>query len=71
MRIPYCIKNIPFSHHPIILTTFNNEQHPRKYVRVDENVTLAISTDVTNLLVDELNIFMETTGVDPTKYHPS
>ena len=54
-----------------ILTTFNNEQHPCKCVRVDEDVTLANSTDVTNFLVDDFNIYMETNGVDPTKYHPT
>ena len=41
-----------------ILTTFKNEQHPCKRVRVDEYFTLANSTDVANLLVDYLNISM-------------
>ena len=47
-----------------ILTKLMNEQHPRKRVRVDEDIALASSTDVTNLLVDEFKIFMETTGGD-------
>ena len=54
-----------------ILTALNNEQHPCKFVRVDEDGTLKISTDFTNFLVDEFIISMETTGGDPTKYHPS
>ena len=33
-------------------------------MRADEDGALAISTDVTNLLVDGLNVFMETTGGD-------
>ena len=48
----------------LILTTLNNEQHLCKRVRVDEDGFLASSTDVTNLLVDEFNISMETTGGD-------
>ena len=61
----------PFSIIIFILTTFNNEQHPCKCVRVDEDVTLENSTDVTNSLVDEFVISMETNGVYPTKYHPT
>ena len=45
-----------------ILTTLNNEQHLWKRVIFDEYGALEISTDFTNLLVDELNISMETTG---------
>ena len=41
-----------------------NEQHPCKQIRVDEDSALANSTDVTNLLVDEFKISMETTGGD-------
>ena len=47
-----------------ILTTLNNEQHPCKRVRVDEYGALENSTDVTNLLFDDFNIYMETTGGD-------
>ena len=47
-----------------ILKTINNEQHPSKRARVDEDSALANLTDVTNLLVDEFKISMETTGVD-------
>ena len=36
-----------------ILTTLMNEHHPYKRVRVDEDIALSNSTDVTNLLVDE------------------
>ena len=40
-------------------------------MKIDEDGTLKISIDFTNLLVDDFNVPMETTGVDPTKYHPS
>ena len=40
-------------------------------MKIDEDGTLKISIDVTNLLVDDFNISMETTGGYPTKYHPS
>ena len=33
-------------------------------MRVDEDVNLEKSTDVTNLLVDNFNIYMENTGGD-------
>ena len=56
-RSPVCI--IRF-----ILKTLNNEQHPRKNVRVDEYYASENSTDVTNLLVYEFNISMEVTGCD-------
>ena len=54
-----------------ILTTLNNKQHPCKCVRVDEDGTLKISTDVTKFLVNDFIISMETNGGDPNKYHPS
>ena len=47
-----------------IITTFKNEQHPCKFLRVDEYVDLSNSTDITNLLVDPFKISMETTGGD-------
>ena len=47
-----------------ILTTLIKKQHPCKLVRVDEDSALENSTDVTNLLVDEFKISMETTGGD-------
>ena len=47
-----------------IMTTLMNEQQPCKCVRVYEDSTLSKSTDVTNLLVDELKISVETTGGD-------
>ena len=47
-----------------ILTTLMNEQHQCKLIRADEDSVLANSTDVTNLLVDDFNISMETTGGD-------
>ena len=47
-----------------ILTTLKNEQHPCKRVRVDKYSDLEKSTDVINLIVDDFNIFMETTGDD-------
>ena len=56
-RSPVCI--IRF-----ILTKIKNEQHPSKNLRVDEDGALANSTDVINLLIEELKISMETTGED-------
>ena len=47
-----------------ILTTLNNEQHPCKHVRFYTDGALEKSTVVTNLLVDNFIISMETTGVD-------
>ena len=47
-----------------ILTTLLNEQHPRKRVRVYEYSALENSTYITNLIVDEFKISMETTGDD-------
>ena len=42
----------------------NNEQHPCRHVRVDEDGSLANSIDVANLLVDDFIISMETNGGD-------
>ena len=47
-----------------ILTTLNNEQHPFKRIRVGENGAFKNSTDVTNLLIEEFKISMESTGGD-------
>ena len=47
-----------------VLKTLTNEQHPCKLVRVDEDIALENSTDVTNLLVDEFKTSMENTGGD-------
>ena len=47
-----------------ILTIPMNEKHPYKHVRVDGDNAWEKSTDVTNLLVDEIKISMETTGGD-------
>ena len=56
-RAPFCI--IRF-----ILTTLINEQHPYKRIRVDEDSVLANSKDITNLLVDDFKISMETNSGD-------
>ena len=45
-----------------MLTTLKNEKHSFKRVGFDEYSALEKSTDATNLLVDYLNISMETTG---------
>ena len=45
-----------------ILTTLKNEQHPLKHVRFYSYGALENSTYVTNLLVDDFNTSMETTG---------
>ena len=47
-----------------ILTTLKNEQHPYKRVRVYEDGALTNSSDVKNLLMEELKISMENTGGD-------
>ena len=39
-----------------VLTTLMNEKHSCKLVIVDEDISLANSTDVTNLLVNEFKI---------------
>ena len=59
MGIYYCIKKYPVFIIRFILTTFKNEQHPCKCVRVDEDGALENSTYITNLLVDELIISVE------------
>ena len=41
----------------------NNEQHTCKHKIVGDDGTLEISTDVTDLLVDDLNIALENTGL--------
>ena len=45
-----------------VITTLNNEQHPYKFIRVDEYGALEKSTDVNNLILEELKISKETTG---------
>ena len=47
-----------------ILTTLNSEQHPCKHVIFYKDGALEKSADVTNLLVDDFIIAMETTGFD-------
>ena len=44
------------------MTTLMNEKHTYKHIRVDEDIALANSTYVTNLLVDDFKIYTETTG---------
>ena len=51
-----------FPHHPVHIYIIKNKQHPFKRIRVDEYGALEKSTDVTNLLVYEFKIYMETTG---------
>ena len=48
----------------LILTTFNNEQHTCKRVRVNNYGYLVNSKDVTNLIVEYFIIYMKTTGGD-------
>ena len=62
--LPTSSKGFPVRIIHFILTTLMNEQHPCKHVIVDEDSASSNSTDVTNLLIEELNISMETTGVD-------
>ena len=47
-----------------VLVTLNNEYHPWKRLRVDEDGALEKSTYVTNLLFYDFRITMETTGGD-------
>ena len=61
---PTVSKRLPIRIICFILITILKEKHPCKCIRVDEDSALEKSTDVTNLLVDELKIFMETTGGD-------
>ena len=53
-------KRVPVSIIRFILTTLENEQHPCKHVRVDEDGALSKSTDITSLLIDDFNISVET-----------
>ena len=63
-EFPTAYKRPPVRISFFILTALKNEQHPQKIVKFDKYVTLANSTDVTNLLFDELNISMETNDGD-------
>ena len=47
-----------------ILTLFRKKQKPFQFLRVDEYGALVNSTDIKNLIVDYLIIFVETTGGD-------
>ena len=62
--LPNASKQSPVRIILFILSTLKNWQHPCKNIRVDEDSALENSTDVTNLIVDELKISMETTGDD-------
>ena len=62
-----CIFTTASNKTPVIIISFiltkpKNENHTRKWVRVDENGALENSTDVTNIFVYELIKDMETTG---------
>ena len=59
---PTAFKIAPVRIIRFILTTLMNEQHPCKRVRVDKDIALTNSTDVTNLLIDEFKTSMENTG---------
>ena len=61
---PTAPKRAPVRIIRFILKTLMNEQHPCKIIRVDEDISLENSTDVTNLLVDDFKICTETTGGD-------
>ena len=61
---PTAYKIPPFPIIRFILTILNNEQHPLTRVRVDEDGALENSTYVTNLLIEEFKISVETTGDD-------
>ena len=50
-----------------ILKELNNEKHPWKHARVDDDGVLENSTDATNLLVYELIIATETTSGDASR----
>ena len=62
--LPTAPKQAPVCIICFILTTLNNEQHPCKHLRVDEDGALEKSTDVTNLIVEGFKIYMESTGGD-------
>ena len=47
-----------------IITELTNEQHPCKRVRFDEDGAWEKSIDFTNLILDDFNIYMETTRRD-------
>ena len=57
-------KQSPVHSNFFIQTKLKNEQQPCNRVRVDEYGYLENLTDVTNLLVDDFTISMETTGCD-------
>ena len=62
--LPTASKRPPTRIIHFIITTLKNEQHPCKCAIVDEYSALENSTDLTKPLVDDLNVFMETTGGD-------
>ena len=49
--LPTASKRVPVRIIRFTLTTLNNEQHSCKHIRVDEDVDLENSTDVTNLRI--------------------
>ena len=57
-------KRAPVQIIPFIIIKLKNEQHTCKRVIVEKYVSLQKSTYVTNLLVENFNISMETTGGD-------
>ena len=59
---PTASKQAPFRIIRFILKTLNNEQHPCRCVRFDEDGALEKSIYVTNLLVHSFKISMENTG---------
>ena len=59
---PTASKTAPLYIINFILKKLNNEQHPCKFVRVNKDVALEKSTDVTSLMVDDFIISMENTG---------
>ena len=61
---PNAYKIFPFSIISFFLKTLNNEQQPCKHIRFDEDGALEKSKNVTNLLIEEFKISMETTGGD-------
>ena len=64
MGIPYCIQPSSCPYNLLNPKTLNNIQHTCTRVIVDEDGALVNSTDTTNLLVDDFNISIETTGGD-------
>ena len=61
---PNAYKRFPFTIISFFLTTLNNEQQPCKHIRSDEDGALEKSKNVTNLLIEEFKMSMETTGGD-------